>query len=325
MKKYVPSDLPLCLCGCGQRVVRERNRFIHGHNMRGKRGWMRGLTKETDVRVRKLGEEIGKTMKRQYRDGERISYTKGKDPWNKGLSDDPRSSNYDKRVEKYVKSMTEVVRQQFLNGREPWIKGKTKETHKQLRVQSERIKGDKNPMKRPEVAKKAGESLKGRKTWSKGLTSDPTKPNYDPRIPQSWLGKTFSSTHRQNLAESHIGYEMPEEQKAKIRIARLRQVLPVRDTKIEIAIQDELRRRGITFKKHVVLLGKYQVDLLLKEKLDVECDGIYWHNYPHGTEKDRIRVKELTSAGFVVLRFWGSEIREDVNSCVDKICEEMNV
>ena len=26
------SDLPFCECGCGKRVKRKGNRFIHGHN-----------------------------------------------------------------------------------------------------------------------------------------------------------------------------------------------------------------------------------------------------------------------------------------------------
>ena len=37
---------------------------------------------------------------------------------------------------------------------------------------SEQKIGDKNPMKRPEVAKKAGDSKKGMKAWNKGLTKD---------------------------------------------------------------------------------------------------------------------------------------------------------
>ena len=44
--------------------------------------------------------------------------------------------------------------------------------------------------------------------------------------------------------------------------------------------------------------------------LVIECDGNYWHNYPIGREIDIIRTQELIDAGFKVLRFWGSEIKE---------------
>ncbi len=36
------SDLPLCKCGCGRKVTKSENRYISGHNMRGKPGYFAG-------------------------------------------------------------------------------------------------------------------------------------------------------------------------------------------------------------------------------------------------------------------------------------------
>jgi hypothetical protein len=56
--------------------------------------------------------------------------------------------------------------------------------------------GNKNPMKRLGVRLKVGNSLKEKHSWNKG--------------------KKLSDSHRSNLSMSHIGYQMPDEQKRKI-------------------------------------------------------------------------------------------------------------
>ena len=57
--------------------------------------------------------------------------------------------------------------------------------------------------------------------------------------------------------------------------------------------------------------------------LIVECDGNYWHNFPDGTEKDHRKDTDFKDAGYNILRFWGSEIRENVEDCVNRIVEKM--
>ena len=106
------------------------------------------------------------------------------------------------------------------------------------------------------------------------------------------------------------------------RTFRLKQIIPNQDTSIERIIQNGLKTIGIKFRKHVSLLNLYQVDLLLKPNLIVECDGDYWHNYPEGLEKDRVRDRRLKKAGFKVLRFWEHEIKYNSQNCISKINEE---
>jgi len=49
-------------------------------------------------------------------------------------------------------------------------------------------------------------------------------------------------------------------------------------------------------------------------------DGKYWHNYPYGTEKDKIRGIEMTKKGYNVIRVWEHE----VENCFQKLSEHIN-
>ena len=51
----------------------------------------------------------------------------------------------------------------------------------------------------------------------------------------------------------------------------------------------------------------------------IECDGNYWHNYPIGTQKDLKQTIFLVSKGYQVYRFWESNIKEDIEKCIEQI------
>lgn len=94
---------------------------------------------------------------------------------------------------------------------------------------------------------------------------------------------------------------------------RANQVFPVKDSLIEVKIQNFLKKLGIEFFTHQYMKIKhgYQCDILIPAmNLVIECDGNYWHKYPVGLEKDHIRTKELIEKGFKVLRLWEFEINE---------------
>lgn len=103
----------------------------------------------------------------------------------------------------------------------------------------------------------------------------------------------------------------------KCRQKSLLRIFPKKDTTIERLFQQELDKRDIPYRKHVVLLNRYQVDLFIDRNIVIECDGDYWHNYPFGREEDKTRDKKLYDAGFRVLRFWEHEIINDLNRCSD--------
>jgi len=61
------------------------------------------------------------------------------------------------------------------------------------------------------------------------------------------------------------------------------------------------------------------------ENCIIEADGDYWHNYPIGTEKDKIHNNFLISKGFKVIRIWESEIKKEdfskLNFMIKKVTE----
>jgi len=116
-------------------------------------------------------------------------------------------------------------------------------------------------------------------------------------------------------------YEEHPEFKDKLREFRLKQVIPSKDSSIEVALQKELNRRGIVYEKHLSVLGICQPDIVFtRRKIAVFVDGDYWHTKDDDViAKDRFQNEFLKANGWNVLRFWGHEIREDVSRCVDHI------
>ena len=104
---------------------------------------------------------------------------------------------------------------------------------------------------------------------------------------------------------------------------RAKRILPVKDTSIEIKIQNFLKQLNIEFFTHqyIKIEHGYQCDILIPSmNMVIECDGDYWHKYPIGREIDNIRTKELLNKGFKVLRLWESEIKNmDLNYFKEKL------
>jgi DNA mismatch endonuclease (patch repair protein) len=107
----------------------------------------------------------------------------------------------------------------------------------------------------------------------------------------------------------------------KLREYRLKQVIPSKDTYIEVALQNELNRRGITYEKHLPVLGICQPDIVfIDEKIAVFADGDYWHTKDTDVvAKDQFQNKFLRANGWSVLRFWEREIKENTARCVEQI------
>lgn len=92
-------------------------------------------------------------------------------------------------------------------------------------------------------------------------------------------------------------------------------------TPIENRLKDELETRKINYKSQYPFKG-YILDFFIEangKQIDVECDGKEYHSSPDAVEHDRIRNNVMAANNMYVLRFSGSEIWNDVKSCVDLI------
>jgi len=159
---------------------------------------------------------------------------------------------------------------------------------------------------------------------------------------KSRLGMKSTETHKRKLEEKVWGKRRGKnfetiygEEKAKIlrtlhKKLRSTQIIPVKDTSIEIKIQNFLKELGIEFFTHQYMKIKYgylcdifiPVQEGIAQKTIIECDGDYWHGNPEMFDyrklSERIRCKrvldfertnQLEEQGFRVIRLWEHEIK----------------
>ena len=155
--------------------------------------------------------------------------------------------------------------------------------------------------------------------------------------------------------------EMSEKTKDKISTALANQKLPVKDTKPEIIPQDICKDAGIEFITHKPFkLNNYElhntrrhnVDIFIEPNICLFADGDYWHANPNpyrvsrtrwhdGIKPDKVLVtsskkkkiakdirerddgitRDLESQGYIVLRFWTSELLYNTETCRQKIID----
>ncbi len=190
--------------------------------------------------------------------------------------------------------------QVFKKGNISWSEGLTKETDERIMRSSKKMLGDKNPMKRLEVRKKVSLANKGKHSSPK----TEFKRGHKIRV---------GLHHSEETKEKIRLIKQTKESIEKMKLARAKQIFPVKDTSIEVKIQNFLKQLGIEFFTHQYMKIEhgYQCDILIPSmNMVIECDGNYWHKYPVGLEKDHIRTKELIEKGFKVLRLWEFEINE---------------
>lgn len=114
-----------------------------------------------------------------------------------------------------------------------------------------------------------------------------------------------------------------------------------KNTRIEVLLCKELRKRGYGYRKNYKELpGKPDI-VLTKYKIAIFCDGEFFHGKDWACQKERVQQgnnpeywiskiernmardeeinKELLHLGWIVLRFWGKEIQKDAISCINEI------
>lgn len=129
------------------------------------------------------------------------------------------------------------------------------------------------------------------------------------------------------------GKPVSEKERLRLKQMRAKQVFPLKDSSIEVKIQNLLSQLHIEFYTHKYISEirhAYQCDIfipkqetegiIIPKKIIIECDGCYWHSCPKCNKKtnkkqrkqiakDNRRTKELKGKGFKVIRLWGHEIK----------------
>lgn len=116
-----------------------------------------------------------------------------------------------------------------------------------------------------------------------------------------------------------------------------------KDTKIEVMLRKALWNKGYRYRKNYkglpgnpdIVLTKYKIAIfcdgeffhgkdweVLKPRLEKSNNGSCWANkISRNRERDDEVNKRLLFEGWAVIRFWGDEIKKDVDGCV-KVVEE---
>lgn len=111
-----------------------------------------------------------------------------------------------------------------------------------------------------------------------------------------------------------------------------------KNTKVEVLVFRELRKRGIYFQKHYGEAPGNPDIALPRKKIAVFIDGDFWHGYNYNKTKKRLpkaywRAKieaniardtknrrKLRKMGWKVLRVWEHDLAKKQIVFIDKIC-----
>lgn len=123
------------------------------------------------------------------------------------------------------------------------------------------------------------------------------------------------------------------------------QHIKAQDTKIEIQFRRELWKRGYRYRKNYQKLPGRPDIVLTKYKIAIFCDGEFFHGkdwevlkyrlekstnseywikkISRNRERDEQINRELIFMGWTVIRFWGKDIKKNVDECVRVIEEKI--
>lgn len=242
---------------------------------------------------------------------------------------------------------------EFKKGQIPHNYGKTKYNYEPLLKASEKLK-DKKPgcyrywlgKRRPDVSDRNKIILPNimKKKWENDIeyrrkmrivSSNVMKNNWSsPEFKKKIEGlKDYFKRERtpkelnllRKYANVRKGMKNSIEQNRKISEARLKQIIPTRDTVPERLLQQNLMKMNINFASHYPILG--QPDIFIEPNICIFADGCYWHGCPLHFPKRRINerderiTKELAKQNYIVLRFWEHDILNNIDNCINKITE----
>jgi DNA mismatch endonuclease (patch repair protein) len=115
-----------------------------------------------------------------------------------------------------------------------------------------------------------------------------------------------------------------------------------KNTKAEVLLRKALWHHGIRYRKNYKDLPGTPDIVLTRYKIAIFVDGDFWHAHGHqdnpgeqvatnkefwqkklknNVERDKEVNDELTEEGWLVLRFWESDIKKHLDNCIDQILQ----
>lgn len=136
-----------------------------------------------------------------------------------------------------------------------------------------------------------------------------------------WLQlQIYRKTHPQEKIQT-------KQSSLKSLIARIldKNKIRITESPLEDTLKYALEIRDIDFETQKKI-GKYRVDFFFPQaRLVVEADSNEYHSSEEQRTRDMERQCKIMKKGYIVLRFRGSQIFKDVETCVDKIEDLLNV
>ena len=117
------------------------------------------------------------------------------------------------------------------------------------------------------------------------------------------------------------------------------QAVKNKDSQIELLLRQELWSRGLRYRKNVNrIYGKPDI-VFIGKKVAVFCDSEFWHGHDWERRKHDFKKnqdfwipkiernmqrdcevnKRLKEDGWLVLRYWGKDIKKNLTVCADEI------
>ena len=112
-----------------------------------------------------------------------------------------------------------------------------------------------------------------------------------------------------------------------------------KDSDIEILLRKALWQKGYHYRKNVKSVYGHPDIAFIGKKIAIFCDSEFWHGFDWENRKKDFKVREdfwipkiernmqrdkevteqLKQNGWVVIRFWGKEIKNETAKCVEII------
>lgn len=95
------------------------------------------------------------------------------------------------------------------------------------------------------------------------------------------------------------------------------------ESSLERKVYDALLQKGYNPRTQV-RCGKYRIDVALPQyRIAIECDGEYWHSSPEAKRNDSRKNYFLKKNGWIVCRFKGRAIQQNMEYVMTKIEEKI--